>query len=62
MATAASGTVGVAPGGVAQGPLGLANLMSGRTTFGGNKRRRTTSTGHTMSEAQEGKVTVLILC
>ena len=62
VATVASGTVGGAPGGAAQGPLGLANLMSGRTTFGGNKRRRTTSTGHTMSEAQEGKVTVLLLC
>lgn len=45
-----------APGGAAQGAGGLANLMSGRSTFGGNKRRRTTSTGNTMSEAQEGKV------
>lgn len=59
---AATGTVGAAaPGGPAQGPAGLANLMSGRSTFGGGKRRRTTSTGHAMSEAQEGKVTVLIL-
>lgn len=53
--------VTVAPGGAAQGSAGLANLMSGRSTFGGNKRRRTTSTGHTMSEAQEGKVTALIV-
>lgn len=54
----APGTVaGPAPGGPAQGPVGLASLMSGRSTFGGNKRRRTTSAGHAMSEAQEGKVT-----
>lgn len=58
----AAGTVGVAAGGPAQGPGGLTNLMTGRSTFGGNKRRRTTSTGHAMSEAQEGKVTGLILC
>lgn len=45
-----------APGGPAQGAGGLASLMGGRTTFGGNKRRRTTSAGHAMSEAQEGKV------
>lgn len=50
-----------APVGAAQGPVGLANLMSGRSTFGGNKRRRTTSTGHSMSEAQEGKVTVFFM-
>ncbi|XP_026203819.1 voltage-dependent calcium channel gamma-6 subunit-like [Anabas testudineus] len=54
---AATGMVaGGAPGGAAQGAAGLASLMSGRSTFGGNKRRRTTSTGHTMSEAQEGKI------
>ncbi|XP_044028362.1 voltage-dependent calcium channel gamma-6 subunit-like isoform X2 [Siniperca chuatsi] len=52
---AAAGTVGGALGGAAPGPGGLTNLMTGRSTFGGNKRRRTTSTGHTMSEAQEGK-------
>ncbi|XP_061616036.1 voltage-dependent calcium channel gamma-6 subunit-like isoform X1 [Phyllopteryx taeniolatus] len=40
-------------GGGAQGMGGLAGLMSGRTTFGGNKRRRT---GHAMTEAQEGKI------
>lgn len=63
MGPAAAGTVGgAAPGGAAQGAGGLASLMSGRSTFGGNKRRRTTSTGHTMSEAQEGKVTCFILC
>lgn len=39
---------------------GLSGLMTGRG--GGNKRRRTTSAGHAMSEAQEGKVTVFILC
>lgn len=49
-------------GGPTQSAAGLANLMSGRTTFGVKKRRRTKSTGHTMSEAQEGKVTVLIPC
>lgn len=60
MVPAATGTVGAAaPGGAAQGATGLANLMSGRSTFGGNKRRRTTSTGPSMSEAQEGKVCVL---
>uniref|UniRef100_UPI0037E91B0B voltage-dependent calcium channel gamma-6 subunit-like n=1 Tax=Semicossyphus pulcher TaxID=241346 RepID=UPI0037E91B0B len=54
---AAAGTVGVpAAGGPAQGAGGLTSLMSGRSTFGGNKRRRTTSTGHAMSEAQEGKI------
>ncbi|KAM9823670.1 voltage-dependent calcium channel gamma-6 subunit-like [Neosynchiropus ocellatus] len=54
---AATGTVGGASaGGPAQGAGGLANLMSGRSTFGGNKRRRTTSTGQAMSEAQEGKI------
>lgn len=53
----ATGTVGgPAPGGPPPGPVGLANLMSGRSTFGGNKRRRTTSAGHAMSEAQEGKI------
>lgn len=52
----AAGGGGVAPGGPAQGAGGLASLMGGRSTFGGNKRRRTTSTGHVMSEAQEGKV------
>lgn len=52
---AASGTVaGSAPGASVQT---LAGLMSGRSTFGGTKRRRTTSTGNSMSEAQEGKVT-----
>lgn len=52
-----AGTSGiVAPGGPAQGAGGLATLMGGRSTFGGNKRRRTTSTGRAMSEAQEGKV------
>lgn len=62
MGPAAAGTVGGAAPGAAQGAGGLANLMSGRSTFGGNKRRRTTSTGHAMSEAQEGKVTGFILC
>lgn len=58
MSPAATGTVGgPAPMGPQQGPVALASLMSGRSTFGGNKRRRTTSTGHAMSEAQEGKVT-----
>ncbi len=56
-------TVGLPPQvGPAQGPANLASLMSGRSTFGGNKRRRTTTTGHSMSEAQEGKVTAFILC
>lgn len=54
---AATGTVGGPALGAAQGAAGLAGLMSGRSTFGGTKRRRTTSTGHGMSEAQEGKVT-----
>lgn len=54
---AAPGAMAAGPaGGPAQGAGGLANLMSGRSTFGGNKRRRTTSTGNSMSEAQEGKV------
>lgn len=57
VAPVATGTVvGAAPVGAPQGAGGLANLMSGRSTFGGNKRRRTTSAGHNMSEAQEGKV------
>ncbi|KAM4725961.1 calcium channel, voltage-dependent, gamma subunit 6a [Anableps anableps] len=58
--TVVPGTAGaggmVAPGGPAQGAGGLVSLMGGRSTFGGNKRRRTTSTGHAMSEAQEGKI------
>ncbi|XP_074470053.1 voltage-dependent calcium channel gamma-6 subunit-like isoform X2 [Sebastes fasciatus] len=41
-----------APGGAPQGAGGLTGLMTAR----GNKRRRTTSTGHAMSEAQEGKI------
>lgn len=49
------------PGGPTQGTGGLASLMSGRSTFGGKKRRRMTSAGHAMSEAQEGKVIGLIL-
>lgn len=53
---------GAAPGGAPQGAGGLAGLMSGRSTFGGGKRRRTTSTGPAMSEAQEGKVMGLMLC
>lgn len=53
---AAAGAMAGGPaGGPAQGTGGLANLMSGRSTFGGNKRRRATA-GNTMSEAQEGKV------
>lgn len=59
--TAGAGVM-VAPGGPAQGAGGLASLMGGRSTFGGNKRRRTTSTGHAMSEAQEGKVNGFGLC
>lgn len=53
-----AGPVGGAPmgGGPPQGPVGLSNLMTGRSTFGGGKRRRTTSAGHAMSEAQEGKI------
>lgn len=62
MGPAAAGTVGGALGGAAPGAGGLTNLMTGRSTFGGNKRRKKTSTGHTMSEAQEGKVTNFILC
>lgn len=41
-------------GGAAPGPVGLNSLMSGRSTFGGNKRRRTGA--QAMSEAQEGKI------
>ncbi|KAK5608047.1 hypothetical protein CRENBAI_005622 [Crenichthys baileyi] len=52
--TAGAGGI-VAPAGPAQGAGGLASLMGGRSTFGGKKRRRTTSTGHAISEAQEGK-------
>lgn len=55
-ATGAMAAAAAAPGAAGQGAGGLANLMTGRSTFGGNKRRRTTSTGNTMSEAQEGKV------
>lgn len=63
VAPAAAGAVaGAAPVGAAQGAGGLTNLMGGRSTFGGNKRRRTTSAGHSMSEAQEGKVTGFMLC
>lgn len=62
MSPPATGVVGGGAPGPAQGAAGLASLMSGRSTFGGNKRRRTTSTGHSMSEAQEGKVTGLTLC
>ncbi|MEQ2159750.1 hypothetical protein GOODEAATRI_026408, partial [Goodea atripinnis] len=58
--TVVPGTAGaggmVAPGGPPQGAGGLASLMGGRSTFGGNKRRRTTSAGHAISEAQEGKI------
>lgn len=61
MAPAATGPVGTpVTGGPTQGPAGFANLMSGRSTFGGKKRRRTTSGGHAMSEAQEGKVSVSV--
>lgn len=59
---AASGGAMIAPGGAPQGPAALTGMMTGRSTFGGNKRRRKTSTGHAMSEAQEGKVTTFILC
>ncbi|XP_034055566.1 voltage-dependent calcium channel gamma-6 subunit-like isoform X2 [Gymnodraco acuticeps] len=52
---AASGGAMIAPGGAPQGPAALTGMMTGRSTFGGNKRRRKTSTGHAMSEAQEGK-------
>lgn len=58
---AAAGGGGGGAGGGAQGAGGLTGLVSGRGRFGGNKRRRTTSAGHSMSEAQEGKVTVCIL-
>lgn len=62
VAPAATGPVGTpVTGGPTQGPAGFANLMSGRSTFGGKKRRRTTSGGHAMSEAQEGKVSVLTM-
>lgn len=57
--TAAGVGGGVAPGGPVQGAGGLAGLMSGRSTFGGNKRRRTAG-GHVMTEAQEGKVPLCI--
>jgi len=43
-----------APGGAPQGAAGLSGLKIGRGR--GNKRRRTTSAGSGMSEAQEGKV------
>ncbi|XP_029023715.1 voltage-dependent calcium channel gamma-6 subunit-like [Betta splendens] len=56
MSPAAPGPVGGPAPGPAQGAAGLAGLMSGRSTFGGTKRRRTTSAGHGMSEAQEGKI------
>ncbi|XP_077937278.1 voltage-dependent calcium channel gamma-6 subunit [Gasterosteus aculeatus] len=46
---------GAAPGGAPQGAGAMSGLMAGRSTFGGNKRRRTTS-GHFLSEAQEGKI------
>lgn len=51
---------GAAPGGAPQGAGAMSGLMAGRSTFGGNKRRRTTS-GHFLSEAQEGKVTGFML-
>ncbi|XP_068189651.1 voltage-dependent calcium channel gamma-6 subunit-like [Antennarius striatus] len=51
---AAMGGGGAAGGGGGQGATGLANLMSGRSTLGGNKRRR--ATGTALSEAQEGKI------
>ncbi|XP_057683357.1 voltage-dependent calcium channel gamma-6 subunit-like [Corythoichthys intestinalis] len=55
VAPAAAPTVGAAGGGGGpQAMGGLAGLMSGRSTFGGNKRRRTTA--HAMTEAQEGKI------
>ncbi|XP_071382778.1 voltage-dependent calcium channel gamma-6 subunit-like [Centroberyx affinis] len=48
---------GGAAGGGAQGAGGLSGLMTGRSTFGGNKRRRGAApAGHAMSEAQEGKI------
>ncbi|XP_056876730.1 voltage-dependent calcium channel gamma-6 subunit-like [Takifugu flavidus] len=57
VAPAATGPVGTpVTGGPTQGPAGFANLMSGRSTFGGKKRRRTTSGGRAISEAQEGKI------
>ncbi|KAL6100216.1 cacng6 [Pungitius sinensis] len=46
---------GAAPVGAPQGAGAMSSLMTGRSTFGGNKRRRTPSTGH-LSEAQEGKI------
>uniref|UniRef100_A0A8C8E3D5 Calcium channel, voltage-dependent, gamma subunit 6a n=1 Tax=Oryzias sinensis TaxID=183150 RepID=A0A8C8E3D5_9TELE len=56
VAPGAAGTAGgLAGGGPASGAGGLTSLMGGRSTFGG-KRRRTTSMGHGMSEAQEGKI------
>lgn len=51
-ATPTVGGGGVVGGAQAMG--GLAGLMSGRSTFGGNKRRRTGH--HALTEAQEGKV------
>lgn len=61
VAPGAAGTAGgLAGGGPASGAGGLTSLMGGRSTFGG-KRRRTTSMGHGMSEAQEGKVISLAL-
>lgn len=59
VAPGAAGTVGGVAG-PAPGAGGLASLMGGRGTFGG-KRRRTTSAGHGLSEAQEGKVTSVVL-
>uniref|UniRef100_UPI003AADFA35 voltage-dependent calcium channel gamma-6 subunit-like n=1 Tax=Centroberyx gerrardi TaxID=166262 RepID=UPI003AADFA35 len=50
-----AGAGGTAGGG-AQGGGGLSGLMTGRGTFGGNKRRRGAAAGHAMSEAQEGKI------
>lgn len=62
MGPAATGPAGIpVAGGPTQGPAGFANLMSGRSTFGGKKRRRTTSASHAMSEAQEGKVSGLAM-
>ncbi|KAM4631449.1 voltage-dependent calcium channel gamma-6 subunit-like [Polymixia lowei] len=50
------GGAGGAGGASSQGTGGLANLMTGRTPFGGKKRRRVAPAGHGMSEAQEGKI------
>ncbi|XP_019745888.1 voltage-dependent calcium channel gamma-6 subunit-like [Hippocampus comes] len=50
----ASGGGGGGVVGGAQAMGGLAGLMSGRSTFGGNKRRRTGH--HVLTEAQEGKI------